>query len=98
MLELEAQLRAYGSVLDRAEAGVTDVVEPLPNRMRRSYVFAIAAAIVVVLAVSAIAVGTRRTGSSRVAQHRDAGLHAWRTRRRAPRRRWNPEFLRSATR
>ena len=66
MFELEAQLRAYGLVLDRAEVGVTDVVEPVPNRMRRSYVVAIAAAVVVALAVSAIAVGTRHTGGSRV--------------------------------
>lgn len=65
MFELEAQLRAYGVVLDRAEAAVTDV-EAVPPRMRRSYVVAIAAAIVVVLAVSGIAVGTRPWSGSHV--------------------------------
>jgi len=65
MPELELQLRAYGSVLDRAGAGVTDVVDAMPRRLRPSYVVAIAAAIVVALVTSAIAIGATRSSDGR---------------------------------
>jgi hypothetical protein len=65
MRELELQLRAYGAVLDRSDTTVTDVVDALPRLMRRSYIVAIAAAIVVALVASAIVVGATRSSSGR---------------------------------
>src|SRR5260221_12956255 len=65
MRDLEAQLRAYGSVLDRGEAGVADVVDAMSRRMRRPYFVAIAAVVVVAIAASAITVAVRRSGDAR---------------------------------
>ncbi|HEV7525902.1 MAG TPA: hypothetical protein VGP92_13110 [Acidimicrobiia bacterium] len=65
MRDIELQLRAYGSILDRADASLTDVVEAAPRRMRRSYIVAIAAAIIVAIVASTIVVGTTRTGHDR---------------------------------
>jgi sugar lactone lactonase YvrE len=60
MPELEAQLRAYGSVLDHAEAVAVDMVDAAP-RVRRSLVVAIAAAVVLAIVGSALAVNATRS-------------------------------------
>jgi hypothetical protein len=60
MPDLEAQLRAYGTVLDRADVALSDVVETLPRRMRKSYVVTIAAAVVIAIVASALVVSRSR--------------------------------------
>jgi len=64
MSDLEAQLRAYGAVLDGAGPAVTDVVEAVARRVRRSFVVAAAAAIVVAVIASAVAVTAARSGDA----------------------------------
>ena len=76
MPELEAQLRAYGAVLDRAGPAVTDVVEAQPRRVRRSFVVAAAAAIVVAVIASAVAVTAAALGRCESPAHRHAGTDA----------------------
>lgn len=65
MPELEAQLRAYGSVLDRADAIVADVIEAATRPRQRTLIVAIAAAVVVAIAASTIAVVATRSGDAR---------------------------------
>jgi hypothetical protein len=64
MSELEAQLRAYGLVLDRAAPVVADIGETMSRRIRRSYVVALAVVIVVATAASVIAVEATRSGDA----------------------------------
>ncbi len=64
MRELEAQLRAYGPVLDAARPSMVDTVDAVPLRVRRSLVVAAAAAFVVAIAASAIVFGVARAGNS----------------------------------
>lgn len=66
MSELEAQLRAYGVVLDRADAAITDIVDATPPRAHRARVVAIAAAVVVAIAVSSLVVAARSNESRRL--------------------------------
>ena len=65
MSDLEAQLRAYGVVLDRADAAVADIVDTAPPRAHRARVVAIAAAVIVAIAVSSLVVVATRSNDSR---------------------------------
>ena len=64
MRDLEAQLRAYGVVLDRADALVTDVVDVGSRPSRRSMLVAIAAVVVAAVALATFAVVGNRSGNA----------------------------------
>ena len=63
MTDLEAQLRAYGRLLDRSEVATPDAVDIAPRRPRRVLAVSIAAAVVAAIVVAAtIAVTATRSG------------------------------------
>jgi hypothetical protein len=62
MRDLEAQLRAYGTLLDRPAAELGVVTAALPRRASRSLAVAIAAAAVIAIVVSVLVVARRGDG------------------------------------
>jgi len=65
MRELEAQLRAYGSVLDAAESDLNEVSEATPRRVRRGTLVALAALVVVAIVAAVAGVVATRSSSPR---------------------------------
>ena len=65
MRDLEAQLRAYGLVLDGTDAGaLTDVDRSAARAARRSLLVVIAAVVVIAIAVATFAVSAHRSGNA----------------------------------
>lgn len=65
MRDLEAQLRIYGVVLDRAEPATVDVTDAPTRPARRAFVVAVAAAVVIAVCAAAIAIATTGSGNAR---------------------------------